>query len=107
MRFRQLAFNVGEIEGLLVVGSLIPMTHFPRLNEARHYNGIGIIDFMPFVFGGWNNGSTGTVEYLDERSDSPKWRCVKMLCINDRLRTQFLIFGPSASQSCDDPYQMQ
>ena len=62
--------------GLLVLGSLIPMTHFPRLNEARHYNGIGIIDFMPFVFGGWNNGSTGTVEYLDERSDSPKWRWV-------------------------------
>ena len=60
------------------------MTHFPRLNEARHYNGIGIIDFMPFVFGGWNNGSTGTVEYLDERSDSPKWRWVKQAHIGGR-----------------------
>ena len=50
------------------------MTHFPRLNEARHYNGIGTLDFMPFVFGGWNNGSTSSLEYLDERSESPKWR---------------------------------
>ena len=79
-----MACNVGRIEGLLVLGSLIPMTHFPRLNEARHYNGIGIIDFMPFVFGGWNNGSTGTVEYLDERSDSPKWRWVKQAHIGGR-----------------------
>ena len=50
------------------------MTHFPRLNEARHYNGIGTLDFMPFVFGGWNNGSTSSLEYLDERSEIPKWR---------------------------------
>ena len=50
------------------------MTHFPRLNEARHYNGIGTLDFMPFVFGGWNNGSMSSLEFLDERSDIPKWR---------------------------------
>lgn len=52
---------------------------FPRLNEGRHYNGLANIDFLPFVFGGWNNGSMNSLEYLDEKIPEPTWKKEKNL----------------------------
>ena len=55
-------------------GQFLSPDLFPRLNEGRHYNGLANIEFIPFVFGGWNNGSMSSLEYLDERMQSPIWK---------------------------------
>jgi hypothetical protein len=68
----------------IVRGKFLSPDLFPRLNEGRHYNGLANLDFVPFVFGGWNNGSMNSLEYLDERqnAESATWKMEKKMAMS-------------------------
>ncbi|XP_040569413.1 uncharacterized protein [Lepeophtheirus salmonis] len=41
----------------------------PMLSTPRHYHGMSILNSIPIIFGGWNNGALSSIEFLDGKSD--------------------------------------
>ena len=52
-------------------GEWTPFAFFPQLTDGRHYHGLTTLGLIPTLFGGWNNGSLDSIEYLDYCNE--KW----------------------------------
>ena len=75
--------------------------HLPRLNEARHYNGLTTIGLVPVVFGGWSNGATRSAEELDFcHKDGPKWVITKDYLLKPREKFTSMRVPRNFESSC-------
>lgn len=67
----------------------MPLAFFPSLMEGRHYHAITTFDLIPYVVGGWNNGSLNTMEYLDPCGEEMEWKKGKGKLMLKRERFAF------------------
>ncbi len=81
-------------------GEWIPLIHFPRMQDGRHYHGLASIGLVPYVFGGWNNGSLNSVEYLSSCDTSMDWIVGKLELIAKREKFAFTAVPPSFISAC-------